>query len=232
MRMLGIIGGTGPESTVEYYQRLHKVFRERKSDGGAPLVIINSIDNSKLLRLVGANDLAQMAEFLAEEVERLARAGAGLALLSANTPHLVFGEVQSRSSIPMLSIVTVTRAAAIAAGLSRLALFGARYTMQATFYPEIFNEAQITIVPPNEAEQAYIHEKYMGELWHGIVLDETRAQLIGIVQAMKEREGIEGLILGGTELSSILREPRAAGLPVLDTTQIHVEAAVDWMLRE
>jgi aspartate racemase len=230
--MLGIIGGTGPESTVEYYQRLHKVFRERNPGGSAPLVIINSIDNSKLLRLAGANDLARMAEFLAEEVERLARAGASLALLSANTPHLVFDEVQSRSSIPMLSIVTATRAAAIAAGLGRPALFGARYTMQARFYPEIFDQAQIEIVPPNEAEQAYIHEKYMGELWHGIVLDETRDRLIGIVQAMKERDGIDGLILGGTELSLILREPRAADLPVLDTTQIHVEAAVDWMLRE
>jgi aspartate racemase len=230
--MLGIIGGTGPESTVEYYQRLNKVFRERNPEGRAPLLLINSIDNSKLLRLVRANELAQMAEFLAEEVARLARAGAGLALLSANTPHLVFDAVQRHVSIPMLSIVTVTRAAAVAAGLRRLALFGARYTMEATFYPQIFKEAQIAIVPPNEAEKAYIHEKYMGELWHGIVLDETRARLIAIVQAMKERDGIDGLILGGTELSLILREPRAAGLPVLDTTQIHVEAAVEWMLRE
>jgi aspartate racemase len=230
--MLGIIGGTGPESTVEYYQRLNTAFRERSLEGRAPLVVINSIDNTKLLELVRANELARMADFLAEEVERLARAGAGLALLSANTPHLVFDDVQSRSSIPMLSIVTVTRAAAVAAGLRRLALFGARFTMQATFYPQIFKEAQIAIVVPNEAEQAYIHEKYMGELWHGIVLDETRERLIGIVQAMKERDEIDGVILGGTELSLILREPTAAGVPVLDTTQIHVEAAVDWMVRE
>jgi len=232
MRMLGIIGGTGPESTIEYYRRLNAAFRERSPEGRAPLVVINSIDNTKLLKLVRANELARMTDFLTEEVERLARAGAGLALLSANTPHLVFDDVQSRSSIPMLSIVMVTRAAAVAAGLGRLAIFGARFTMQATFYPEIFKEAQVAIVLPNDAEQAYIHEKYMGELWRGIVLDETRERLIGIVQAMKERDAIDGVILGGTELSLILREPTAAGLPVLDTTQIHVEAAVDWMLRE
>src|SRR5207249_12151800 len=138
--------------------------------------------------------------------------------------HLIFDAVQSRSPIPMLSIVTATCEAAARAGLRRLALFRTRFTMQAAFFPEIFQNRQIVIVVPNEAEQAYIHDKYMSELFAGIILPETRERLLEIVQAMKEREGVDGLILGGTELSLILREPTAAGLPVLDTTQIHVEA--------
>jgi aspartate racemase len=132
----------------------------------------------------------------------------------------------------MLSIVTATCEAAATAGLRRLALFGTRFTMQAAFFPEIFKSRQIAIVVPNEAEQAYIHDKYMSELFAGIILPETRERLLEIVQAMKEREGVDGLILGGTELSLILREPKAAGLPVLDTTQIHVEAAVAWLLQD
>ncbi len=191
--------------------------------------MINSIDSKKLVDLVTANELTQMADYLAAEVERLARAGAGLALIAANTPHLVFDEVQSRSPIPMLSIVTATRDAAAGAGLRRLALFGTRFTMQATFFPEIFQGRQIAIVVPNEAEQAYIHDKYMSELFVGMILPETRERLLEIVRAMKERENVDGLILGGTELSLILREPTAAGLPVLDTTQIHVDAAVEWL---
>ncbi len=89
----------------------------------------------------------------------------------------------------------------------------------------------MVIVVPNEDEQAFIHAKYMGELFVGTILDETRAALLMIVEAMKQRDAVDGLILGGTELSLILREPTAAGLPVLDTTQIHVDAAIDWLLR-
>ena len=232
MRTLGIIGGTGPESTIEYYRRLIAAYRERSPGGRAPSLMINSIDSKKLVDLVTAGELAQMADYLVAEVERLARGGAGLALIAANTPHLVFDEVRSRSSIPMLSIVAATCDAAAVAGLRRLALFGTRFTMQAAFFPEIFKSRQIAIVVPNEAEQTFIHDKYMGELFVGIILPETRERLIRIVQAMQERDGIDGVILGGTELSLILREPAAAGVPVLDTTQIHVEAAVDWMLRE
>ena len=193
--------------------------------------MINSIDSKKLVDLVTANELTQMADYLAAEVERLARAGAGSALIAANTPHLVFDEVQSRSSIPMLSIVTATRDVAFGAGLRRLALFGTRFTMQASFFPEVFRSRQIAIVVPNEAEQAYVHDKYMSELFVGTILPETRERLLEIVQTMKEREQVDGLILGGTELSLILRERMAAGLPVLDTTQIHVDVAVEWLMR-
>lgn len=232
MKSLGIIGGTGPETTIEYYRRLITAYRERSPEGRAPSLIINSIDSKKLIDLVTANDLTQVADYLVAEVERLARAGTELGLIAANTPHLVFDEVQSRSPIPMLSIVTATCDAAAVAGLRRLALFGTRFTMQAAFFPEVFQSQQIAIVVPNEGEQTYIHDKYMSELFVGTILPETRKGLLEIVQAMKEREGVDGLILGGTELSLILREATAAGLPVLDTTQIHVEAAVEWLLRE
>ena len=116
--------------------------------------------------------------------------------------------------------------------LQRLALFGTRFTMQAALFPEAFARRGMNIVVPNEEEREFIHEKYMGELFRGAILDETRAALVDIVEIMKKRDGVDGLILGGTELSLILREPTAAGLPVLDTTQIHVETALEWMVRE
>lgn len=232
MKTLGIIGGTGPETTIEYYRRLIAAYRARSREGRPPSLMINSVDSRKLIDLVTANKLPQMADYLVVEVERLARAGAGLALIAANTPHLVFDEVQSRAPIPMLSIVDATRDAASAAGLRRLALFGTHFTMRAALFPENFKSRQIAIVTPNEAEQTYIHDKYMGELFAGILVAETRERLLEIAQAMKERDGVDGLILGGTELSLILREPTAAGLPVLDTTQVHVEAAVEWLLRD
>jgi len=156
MRTLGIIGGTGPETTVEYYRRLIAGFRAQSPEGRAPSLVINSIDNKKVVDLVTANELGALTDYLVAEMERLARAGAELGLIAANTPHLVFDEVQRRSQIPMLSIVTVTCEAAARAGLRHLALFGTRFTMQAAFSPEIFQQRQITTVVPNEIEQAYI----------------------------------------------------------------------------
>jgi aspartate racemase len=115
-------------------------------------------------------------------------------------------------------------------GLSKAALFGTRFTMQGRFYPEVFAQAGLAIILPNEAEQAFIHEKYFGELLKDIFLDETRQQLLAIADRMKEREGIDGLILGGTELPLILRDTEHNGVPFLDTTKIHVERIVEELL--
>lgn len=232
MRSLGIIGGTGPESTIEYYSRLIAGYRARRPDGGAPSIIINSVDNKKLIDWITAGELGNVTDFLVREIERLVRAGADFALIAANTPHLVFSQVQERVNIRLLSIVEVTANAAMARGLGRLALFGTRFTMQSQMFPETFARRGLSIVVPNGSEQEFIHGKYMGELFVGTILDGTRDALLGIVDAMKQRDGVDGLILGGTELSLILRDPTAAGLPVLDTTQIHVDAAIDCLLAE
>ena len=231
MKILGMIGGTGPESTVEYYRRLIAAYHARVSQSGAPPIIINSVDNKDLVKWFTAHDLAPVISFLAAEIERLARAGADFGLIAAVTPHLVFDELAQSAPIPLLSIVEATVDAATKARLRRLALFGTRFTMQAPLFPQAFERRGMTIVLPNEEEQDFIHEKYMGELFAGAILDETRAALIDIVETMKQRNNVDGLILGGTELSLILREPTAASLPVLDTTQIHVEAAIERMLR-
>ncbi len=227
-----MIGGTGPESTVEYYRRLIAAYRAREAEGRAPAMIINSIDNKKLIDWITAGELGQVTDFLADEIERLARAGADFALIAANTPHLVFAELQPRVRIPLLSIVEATADAAVARGLRRLALFGTRFTMQAALFPDAFARRGVTIVVPNDEEQAFIHGKYMGELFVGTILDETRAALLEILGTMQRRNNVDGLILGGTELSLIIREPVVGGLPVLDTTQIHVDAAVEWLLRD
>ena len=227
-----MIGGTGPESTVEYYRRLISTYHARVSESGAPPIIINSVDNKDLVKWFTTHDLAPVIDFLAAEIERLARAGADFALIAAVTPHLGFDKLEQRASIPLLSIVEATADAATKAGLRRLALFGTRFTMEAALFPEAFARRGMAIVVPNEKEREFIHEKYMGELFVGAILDETRAALVDIVETMKQRDNVDGLILGGTELSLILREPTAAGLPVVDTTQIHVETALEWMLRE
>jgi aspartate racemase len=231
-KIVGMIGGIGPESTVEYYRLLIAAYRERKGDGSYPRIIINSIDLQKLVDLVTANELAELTDYLTVEVLKLAGAGADFAILAANTPHIVFAELRRRAALPLFSIVEAACDAARALRLQRLGLFGTRFTMRAGFYQELFSEAGIALVTPDDAEQDYIHDKYMNELLKGLFLAGTRERLLGIGERLKEREGIEGLILGGTELPLILRETDAEelGIPFLDTTRIHVESIIPHLL--
>jgi len=226
MKRIGIIGGLGPESTIEYYRLIIASYAERRPDGSYPSIIINSIDLQKLRNMVEANERTKMTEFLVSEIQRLARAGAECGLIAANTPHIVFDEVRRQSPMPLISIVETTCEAAKALGLKKLGLFGTRFTMQGRFYPDVFSKEGIVLAVPEEHDQAFIHDRYFSELVKGIVLPETRERLFTIVDRLKERERIQGLILGGTELSLILRDPTVRDVPVLDTTKIHAEAMV------
>src|ERR1043165_8165555 len=230
MKTLGIIGGLGPESTIDYYGKIIALYRERTGDGSYPQLIINSVDLKKGLDFMDANNLPGMTDYLVEEIGKLILAGATFGLISANTPHIVFDEVASRSSIPLISIVEATCAVAKARKLKRLALFGTRYTMQATFYPKVFSREGIELFVPDPEDQTYIHDKYLNELVSGKFLPETRAGLLAIVDRMKESSDIDGVILAGTELPLILRDSEHNGIPFLDTTEIHCEAAVTEML--
>src|SRR5436190_1588291 len=230
MKTVGIIGGLGPESTVDYYQRIIALYRQRTADGHYPEFIVVSVDLRKGLDFMDANELSGMADYLLEAIGRVARAGADFAIISANTPHIVFDDIARNSPIPLISIVEATCAAAKARKLKRLALFGTRYTMQANFYPKVLAREGIDLLMPEREDQDYIHEKYFSELVPGKFLPETRAGLLAIVDRMKAKSGIDGVILAGTELPLLLRDPDHNGIPFLDTTKIHCEAAVAEML--
>ena len=228
MKTLGIIGGLGPESTIDYYGRIVALYRERAGDGSYPQFIINSINLKKGLDFMDANNLSGMADYLIEGIGKLARAGATFGLISANTPHIVFDEVAARSPIPLISIVEASCAVAKARKLKRIALLGTRYTMRATFYPKVFSREGIQVLVPELRDQDYIHDKYLNELIPGTFVPETRAGLLAIIDRMKAKYDINGVVLAGTEL--ILRNSEHNGIPFLDTTKIHCEAAVTEML--
>ena len=130
----------------------------------------------------------------------------------------------------MISIVEATCTAAKAQKLKRLALFGTRYTMEATFYPKVFSREGIELLVPDPQDQDYIHDKYLNDLVPGKFWPETRAGLLAIVDRMKAESDVDGVILAGTELPLILHGETHNGIPLLDTTKIHVEAAVAEML--
>jgi aspartate racemase len=229
MKTLGLIGGLGPESTIDYYRMLIDVYRKAKGDRSAPPMIINSVNMEEMLAYVRADDRDRLADRLVDEIEKLARAGADFALITANTPHIVFDAVAARTRIPLISIVEATRDAAIAAGFHKLGLFGTRFTMQARFFFDVFERAGMTLVVPGAGDQNYIHDHYLNELALGIFKDETRDRFVAIARDLVEREAIDALILGGTELPLLIRDA-SIGVPLLDTTRIHVDRAVAELL--
>lgn len=229
MKTLGLIGGTGPESTIDYYRLLTSQYRE-KADGASPPVIINSVDLQRLLAWMSANELDKVIDYLVAEFEKLERAGVDFAALTANTPHIVFDELRERVSLPLVSIVEATAERAQQLGFKTVALFGTRYTMQAPFYPTVFSSTDVRLVTPNEEEQNYIHDKYFNELLKDSFLPETRAKFLAIADEMKARDGIEAVILGGTEIPLLLRADEHNGMQLLDTTRIHVDRLIKEML--
>jgi aspartate racemase len=231
MKTLGMIGGVGPESTIDYYKNIIAMYRERRPDGHYPQFVINSIDLQKGIDFLDANNLAGMSEFLLAEIQQLPRAGADFGIIAANTPHIVFDDIAPKLPIPFISIVEASCDYAKARGLKRLALFGTRYTMQADFYQKVFRREGIELVVPEAKDQEYIHEKYFAELVPGIFLPETRANFLAIIDRMKAKIEIEGALLAGTELALILRQESHNGIALLDTGKIHCQAAVDEMLK-
>lgn len=221
---VGIVGGLGPESTIDYYRRVLAAWQQ-DDPTSTPSIVIDSLNVQRGLRLVAA-DRDGLIAYLVASVRRLAGAGVDVAAISANTPHIVFDEVAAQSPVPLISIVEVCAEAARERGLRRLLLLGTRFTMDAAFYPTVFERFGIVVVPPSEADRTWVHARYVEELLKGDFRDSTRRELVSLVGRLRDAEGVDGVILGGTELPLLLSEPTIAGLPALDTTALHVAAIV------
>jgi aspartate racemase len=221
---VGLVGGLGPESTIDYYQRILARW-SRIDPGSTPPIVIDSLDATRALGLA-ATDRAGMAEYLLGSIRRLAAAEADFAAITANTPHLVFDDLAARSPIPLVSIVEACAAEARGRGARRLLLIGTRFTMEASFYPDVLGRHGVSVVAPDAHDRAWIHARYVGELLRGDFRDETRRELEARVARIRELEPLDGVILGGTELPLLLGSSDVAGLPTLDTTALHVDAIV------
>jgi aspartate racemase len=229
MRTLGIIGGIAPGSTVDYYRLLITEYQARTTDAHYPSLIINSIDLTRLLRLAGEGRLDELADWLIEEVRRLAAAGATVGLMASNTPHLVFDAVSRASPIPLISIVEAAAEAAGARGFQSVGLIGTRFTMDGDFYRDVFARRGIEVRAPSPEDRSFVHDRYMRELVVGQFHPGTRAAVQAVIGRLAE-SGAEGVLLAGTELPLLLRDAGPSDVPLLDTTQIHVARAVTELL--
>lgn len=226
MQTLGILGGTGPESTIDYYRLILEEHARQRPGMGNPPLLINCVNFEEIMPFANAQDWRGLAEWIAPEFEKLRRAGADFGLIAANTPHLAMPFLRPICPLPLLSIVEATASFTLDSGFRRVGLLGTRSTMEARMYPDELERARVEVRIPSEPDREYVNRKYFDELFVGTFLDETRQGLIEVIRRMVEREGIDAVILGGTELPLMLRDNDEAGIPLLDTARIHCKAAV------
>jgi aspartate racemase len=226
-KTIGIIGGIGPESTVDYYRLIIKGFHKVMQTEDYPRILINSINMTGMMDFINNGDYDGLADMFRIETGKLARAGADFAVIAANTPHLVFDRIKTRSPIELLSIVEETRKRAQKLELRKLGLIGTKFTMQGGFYQKEFLNFDIEVFTPDEESQDYINDIYFKELMLGNFSDKTISHLIGIAEDMVKKNKIDGLILGGTELPLLLSENDFDDIAILNSTEIHVHSIIE-----
>ena len=231
MRTIGMIGGLGPEATIDYYRTLIRIFQRETESGDYPEVRIHCMNLKTLIDLLEADRRDDVVPWLAEGIGVLRRSGADFAFISAGTPHIVFDELKRSSPLPLLSIVEETAHVVRARGLKRVGLFGTKFTMGGDFFQKVFLRVGIELVVPRREEREFIHKKIAREVNLGLILEGSRQGLLRIARRMIDEDGIEGLILGCTELPLILTRDEF-GIPFFNTTEIHVESVVRYALSD
>lgn len=233
MKTIGILGGLGPEATVDYYKEIIKNLDKINGDGNLnyPEIVIYSVTMSKFIGLLEAEKYIEATAYLADCLGRIKNAGADFAVMSANTPHLLFDDLQTRVDMPLLNIVEACAQKAQNIGAKRCGLLGTKFTMQNKFYHKVFNHYNIEIAIPDEKQIELINTKLFKELELGVFKESTRQELLEVVNDLKGKQRIDAVILGCTEFPLLFTEDNYLGLPFLNTTQIHVNAIVNACLK-
>lgn len=227
MKTIGIIGGLGPEATIDYYKEMIQQVNLTDKTLNYPEIVIFSVTMRKFIEKLKSGDKASAAGYITECVLKLEAAGVDFAAISANTPHLFFDEIQEKVNVPLISIVEVSRIKAKQMGLKRCGLFGTKFTMDASFFSDVFAKDNIEVMSPDEDDVERINELLFTELELGIFKESTKKELLQIVQKMIDKRQIDSLILGCTEFPIMFTQEEYLGIPFLNTTRIHVEAILE-----
>ncbi|SFU54256.1 aspartate/glutamate racemase family protein [Butyrivibrio sp. M55] len=231
MKKVGIIGGMGPESTIPYYHDIVYGVQKAVGQDMFPSLSIESVDVYKVLKLCENQDYQLLIEYLSGAIQNLCNCGCDFIVMAANTPHIVFDELQEKINVKMISIVEATAEKAEQIEMRKLGLIGTMTTMKADYYRTPFENRGISIVTPCVSDMEYISEKISSELERGIIKESTRAQIYGIIEKIGREQGVDGIILGCTELPLIIEEATCP-LKCLDTMKIHIEAIVNMIVEK
>lgn len=226
---IGIIGGMSWESTQTYYQLINQGIKREWGGLHSADILLHSLDFAPIEALQSQNDWDTMADILVESGLRLKAAGAQGLLIATNTMHKVADEVQTATGLPLIHIADATAKSIQEKGLTKVALLGTNFTMTEDFYKQRLVDAGLTVMVPDTTERADVHRIIYEELCQGQFTEKSRQRYVAIIEQLAEK-GAEGVILGCTEIGLLIKQSDSP-IPVFDTTQIHAEAAVKFLLQ-
>jgi len=229
VKKIGIVGGIGPASTLDYYKGIIEGYRAGGIRDDYPLMVIDSLNLTEMYNLVSTKQWDLFTAKLVDSIESLAASGAEFAAMAANTAHIVFDEVTKQSPLPLISIVEETCKYATARNCKSVVILGTAFTMSSGLYSEAFAKYGISAFVPPADEQQAIHGIIFPNLQEGIVLPEDKKTMLQIAKRMIREHDADALILGCTELPLIIKNEDLDTL-LLDTTQIHIDAILSYML--
>jgi aspartate racemase len=230
MKRIGLIGGMSWESTAAYYRLLNQGVRDRLGGLHSADLVLRSFDFAAIEALQVADDWPRAAEVLALAARELQAAGATCLLICTNTMHKVADAVQDAVDIPLIHIADATARAIGRQSLHRPLLLATRYTMEEPFYRDRLRERHdIEVMVPDASQRDRVHQVIFDELCIGRVTDAARDAYLAIIADRQQRDAVDSVILGCTEIG-LLIGPADTALPVIDTTEVHVEAALDFAL--
>lgn len=231
MKTIGLIGGMSWESSAVYYELINKGVKEKLGGFHSCKSIMVTVDFAEIEKLQHQNEWEKLDCLMAESAKQLELAGADIVVLCTNTMHLSSKAIINNISIPFLHIAEATGMAIESKGLKKVGLLGTKFTMEKDFYKDyILNNFGIEVIIPSVEEREIVHNIIYNELVLGNIKDNSREIFKQIIKNM-EQSGAEGVILGCTEIPSLISDSNV-DIHVFDTTNIHARNAVDWALTD
>ena len=226
MKKIGLVGGTGPESTLMYYKELNSRI-DKLTDGQAmPDIVIDSVNFRRAWKYVTEDEYGKLADYLSEKVESLKAAGAEVISLTAATMHIVFDEIVEKTGVSLVSIPKTVSDEVVANGYKKVGLLGTIFTMEQDYMKNDLLKAGVEVFIPDKADRELVAKRIFEELEMGIVKESTLQEFVDIINKMKEENGIEAVILGCTELPLLLNSDNTP-LPCLDSVDIHIRKLME-----
>lgn len=230
MKKVGLIGGIGPASTLDYYMGIINGYMQKAHNINYPEIIIYSINMTEMISYADKGHWDKVIAQLSQATEKLSAAGADFIAMASNTPHLVFNEVSEQSPVPLLSIVEETCRFVKAMQYKRVLTIGTLVTMKSGLYTEPLNKHDISPLLPSDDEQKEIYSLFYPNLENGIVVAEDKEKMLKLVDRIIKEKNADSVILGCTELPLMIKQGDLTE-PVVDTTQIHIESIVNYMMK-
>lgn len=221
MKKIGLVGGIGPASTVEYYLGIIKKCRIEQRGNVYPEIVIDSVNMLQHDKVLAENDYDKLAHYLLRSLSNLKAAGAELAAITANTEHIVWNMVHSKFPLPVISIVEATIREIKRKGFKNVLVFGTMFTLKSRLYENALNNQGITAIIPSENDISTIDSLIYPNMENGIIIPADKQKLVKMAEKYISEKNADSILLGCTELPLAITYCDVS-VPILNTTEIHI----------